>query len=92
VAAGAAALGIANPVVAESELAASIDAIVAKLLANAPLAQRAMKKATLLGLPLSYEEALRTAHTILDQVIESRDAKEGMRAFVEKRKPVWRGE
>jgi len=87
----AAALGLANHVVAESELAANVDAIVAKVLANAPLAQRAMKKATLLGMPLPYEEALSTAHAILDEVMESHDAKEGMRAFVEKRKPVWRG-
>jgi enoyl-CoA hydratase len=86
------ALGLANHVVAENELGAAVDAIVAKLLANAPLAQRAMKKATLLGSSLPYEDALRAAHAILDEVMESHDAKEGMRAFVEKRKPTWRGE
>jgi enoyl-CoA hydratase/carnithine racemase len=87
----AAALGLANHVVADDALEAATDAIVAKLLANAPLAQRAMKKATLLGASLPYEESLRTAHAILDEIIASRDAQEGMRAFVEKRKPEWQG-
>ena len=87
----AAALGLANHLVAAEDLDAKVDEIVAKVLANAPLAQRAMKKATLLGLPLPYDEALATAHAILDGIIVSHDAQEGMRAFVEKRKPVWQG-
>jgi enoyl-CoA hydratase/carnithine racemase len=87
----AAALGLANHLVAAEDLSVKVDETVAKLLANAPLAQRAMKKATLLGLPLPYDEALATAHAILDEIIGSHDAQEGMRAFVEKRKPVWQG-
>ena len=87
----AVALGLANHVVPDDALDSTVDAIAAKLLANAPLAQRAMKKATLLGASLPYEESLHTAHAILDEVIASRDAQEGMRAFVEKRKPVWQG-
>jgi enoyl-CoA hydratase/carnithine racemase len=87
----AAGLGLANHLVAAEDLDAKVDETVAKLLANAPLAQRAMKKATLLGLPLPYDEALATAHAILDGIIGSHDAQEGMRAFVEKRKPEWQG-
>jgi enoyl-CoA hydratase/carnithine racemase len=90
-AARAATLGLANRVVEDADLDAAIDETVTKLLANAPLAQRAMKKATLLAAALPYEEALATAHAILDDIIESHDAQEGMRAFVDKRKPVWQG-
>jgi enoyl-CoA hydratase/carnithine racemase len=49
-----------------------------------------MKQATLTTLQLPYEQALSGAHAILDKVMESHDAQEGMRAFVEKRKPVWK--
>jgi enoyl-CoA hydratase len=87
----AAAYGLANHLVSETELDAKVAEMAAKLFANAPLAQQAMKKATVLGLEQPYEEALRTAHAILDGVIDSHDAQEGMRAFIEKRRPVWQG-
>ena len=73
-------------------LAAKTAEIVDKLLLNAPLAMRAMKQATLTTLHLPYEDALRDAHAILDRMMLTHDAQEGMRAFVEKRKPQWRGE
>ena len=83
--------GLANHVVAEAVLDAKVSEVVAKVLANAPLAQRAMKQATLESATLSYEDALAAAHAILDRMIQSHDAQEGMRAFLEKRKPVWQG-
>jgi enoyl-CoA hydratase/carnithine racemase len=83
--------GLANHVVDAAALDARVAEVIARVLANAPLAQRAMKKATLECAGLSYEEALARAHALLDQVIVSRDAQEGMRAFVEKRKPEWQG-
>jgi len=89
-AASAASLGLANHVVDDDALQAKVAEVIAKILANAPLAIRAMKQATLTTLQLPYEEALRGAHAILDKVMESHDAQEGMRAFVEKRKPEWK--
>jgi enoyl-CoA hydratase len=83
--------GLANHVVAEAALDAKLTEVLGKILANAPLAQRAMKQATLESAALSYEDALAAAHAILDRVILSHDAQEGMRAFVEKRKPAWQG-
>jgi enoyl-CoA hydratase/carnithine racemase len=90
-AARAASLGLANHVVGDDALTAKTTEIIDKLLANAPLAMRAMKQATLTTLHLPYEQALGGAHAILDQVMETHDAQEGMRAFVEKRKPQWKG-
>jgi len=89
-AAGAASLGLANHVVDDDALQAKAAEVIAKIMANAPLAIRAMKQATLTTLQLPYEQALSGAHAILDKVMESHDAQEGMRAFVEKRKPIWR--
>ena len=84
------ALGLANHLVDDDELEARLAQVTAKVAANAPLAIRAMKQATVTTLDLPYEEALRGAHAILDQVMDTHDAQEGMRAFVEKRKPQWR--
>ena len=53
------------------------------------LSIRALKESTLKTLDLPYGEALKYAHAVLDKLMESRDAREGMRAFVEKRAPVW---
>lgn len=83
-------LGLANYVVDDDALEAKLTEMIGKVAANAPLAVRAMKQATVTTLDLSYDEALRDAHAILDRVIDTHDAQEGMRAFVEKRKPQWR--
>ena len=84
------ALGLANHLVDDDELEARLAQVTAKVAANAPLAIRAMKQATVSTLDLPYDEALRGAHAILDQVMATHDAQEGMRAFVERRKPQWR--
>jgi enoyl-CoA hydratase/carnithine racemase len=82
-------LGLANHVVPDSELEKKTDEVVAKLLANAPLSISATKKSTFTTQHLPYAEAVSRAHGILDELMKSSDAKEGMRAFVEKRRPVW---
>lgn len=83
------ALNLANHVVKEEELEAFAQTMVEKILANAPLSTRASKKATLQTQHLPYAEAVSESHKILDDLILSNDAKEGMRAFMEKRSPVW---
>jgi len=84
------ALGLANAVVEDAALESTAQALAARVLANAPLAIRAMKEATLSTLHLPYDEAVSRAHSLLDRIMETDDAREGMRAFVEKRKPGWR--
>lgn len=83
------ALGLVNHVVPESALMATTEEIVGKILANAPLAVRAAKQSTLSTIDLPYDEAVSQAHAILDRLLQTRDAKEGMQAFVEKRPPDW---
>lgn len=83
------ALGLVNHVVPESELNSTATAIAEKILRNAPLAVRAAKQSTLSTIDLPYDEAVSQAHSILDRLLQTRDAKEGMQAFVEKRRPSW---
>jgi enoyl-CoA hydratase len=85
----AAALGLANHVVDDDRLEETMAGIVAKILKNAPLALQAAKRATIEGLDLPYRDAVANARAILDRLMQTEDAREGMRAFAEKRPPRW---
>jgi len=84
-------LNIANHVFPDSDLERKSQDIINSILANAPLSTRAAKRATLSTLSLPYSDAVAKAHAILDELMCSEDAQEGMRAFSEKRKPNWKG-
>jgi enoyl-CoA hydratase/carnithine racemase len=83
--------GMLNRVVPGDQLDATVDQVVAKLRANAPLAMRAVKEATVRGRGMGINERVRLASLLLDAVNATEDAKEGIAAFVEKRAPVWQG-
>jgi len=58
---------------------------------NAPLAVRAAKEAVMRGLDMSLDEGLRLEQFLAEPLRQSEDAKEGPRAFTEKRKPQFKG-
>jgi enoyl-CoA hydratase/carnithine racemase len=58
---------------------------------NAPLAVRAAKEAIYRGLDLPLSDGLRLEQFLAEPVRQSEDAKEGPRAFSEKRTPVFKG-
>jgi enoyl-CoA hydratase/carnithine racemase len=58
---------------------------------NGPLAVRAAKAAVWRGLDLPLEDALRLEQLLAEPVRQSEDAQEGPRAFLEKRKPEFKG-
>jgi enoyl-CoA hydratase len=84
-------LGLINYVVPPSELTSKTMEIATKILANAPLAVRGMKAATLRGIDKPLTERLEIATQIYDGLQDTADAKEGLTAFLEKRDSVFRG-
>ena len=57
---------------------------------NAPLAVRGTRLAIRKGIDLPLHEAEILAEAFRERVLRTEDAKEGPRAFVEKRPPEWR--
>ncbi len=83
--------GIVNRVVPREGLLEVAYGYARRIVANAPLAVRATKQSALQGLAMDVEAAYENEARPSDFVFATDDAKEGPRAFVEKRAPVWRG-
>lgn len=83
-------LHLVNSVVRQEELMPTAERIARKILENAPLAVWAMKEATLRTLSMPAEDAFTFASLLLGRVESTADAQEGLRAFRERRAPVWR--
>ncbi len=85
-------LGLLNEVVPADELDAAVDRWVAEMLACAPLSLRAIKSMVRAGNRLTAQEAQALRTPALVEALRSTDQDEGVLAFQEKRKPVWKGE
>ncbi|WP_282605141.1 enoyl-CoA hydratase-related protein [Pelagibius sp. Alg239-R121] len=84
--------GLINSVVPRSKLAAETKLWTNRLLENAPLSLRATKQMMLKGLDApTVAAAFTTRYPEYEAMLKSIDAKEGPRAFSEKRKPQWLG-
>jgi enoyl-CoA hydratase/carnithine racemase len=84
-------IGLVWRVVPHDDLMAVARTLAGRLVANAPLAQRAMKEMAMRAPHLTDNEAIRFAETMRAVVGNTKDAAEGMRAAVEKRTPEWEG-
>lgn len=83
--------GLVNQVAKTDELDAAVDEWLADILAVAPLSLKAIKQTANRTGHLSPAEAQALKLPAVVAALESTDAEEGVRAFVEKRAPVWRG-
>jgi enoyl-CoA hydratase len=85
------AMGLLNAVVSEDALLDTAFDYAARITKNAPLAVQATKRSVLEGLKVDMREAYRNEARIAKEVFATEDAKEGPRAFAEKRAPKWSG-
>lgn len=69
----------------------AVDRWLAEILACAPLSLRAIKQMVRQGGRLSPQEAQALRVPALVEALRSEDQHEGVRAFQEKRAPVWQG-
>ena len=86
------AIGLVDKVVALSQLENEANSLSAKLARMPALAVRAAKTAMRRGLSTSLKEGLQIEQSLFCMLFGTRDQKEGMAAFIEKRKPVYIGE
>ena len=84
-------LGLVNEVVPREQLDDAVQRWVNDILACAPLSLRAIKQVVKRTAHLQPEEAHGQRLPALIEALDSEDGKEGVLAFQEKRKPVWKG-
>jgi enoyl-CoA hydratase len=83
------AMGLINRVVAAQELMDTAYDYAERIVSNAPLAVSATKQSALEGLALDLQSAYVNETRHSDRIFATEDAKEGPRAFAEKRPPRW---
>jgi crotonobetainyl-CoA hydratase/dehydration protein DpgD len=83
--------GLVNELVLPERLDECVRGWTDDLVASAPLSVRAIKEAVLRSADMPLEEAFSATYTWEERRRRSRDVVEGVRAFVEKRAPVWTG-
>jgi len=84
-------LGLVDHVVPMAQLMSKCEEIATEICKSAPLAVARIKQAALRGVDLPLAEGLKLEHELYDWLQGTEDAREGARAFAEKRAPRWRG-
>ena len=84
-------LGLVNQVVPQQDLIPVAEAMAAKIAEKAPLAIALAKRSVYSGLELSQRAGSEQEMTYFGLAVGTEDRREGTQAFLEKRKPNWRG-
>jgi hypothetical protein len=85
-------LGLINKIVPLEDVETEVFSVAEKISLLAPLAIRACLKAVNEGLEMSLEEGLKLETELFSKIFSTADMREGTQAFLERRKPVFRGE
>ena len=84
-------LGLVNVICEPGQALAEAKKLAERIVANAPLAVRAIRHSVLDGLETTEAEGFSIAARYGREISQTEDFLEGPRAFVEKRPPVWKG-
>ena len=84
-------LGLVNKVVPLDQLLPTAKELAAKICENGPLAIRRAKEAMIRGRNMTLENGLDLERVFFEEMLQSEDYKEGLRALAEKRKPEYKG-
>jgi len=87
----AAGIGLVNRILPPEELMPEALRLAARIAANGPLAVRAIKRTVLGASGRTLDEGYELEDAAKAEVLGSEDAREGPRAFMEKRSPVYEG-
>lgn len=87
----AAAIGLVNRVVPKAEVLPAALELAAKAAAKSPLVLKLLKRTLREGADMPLPQALAYEQAMIGLVLDSEDAHEGCRAFVEKRRPHFKG-
>jgi enoyl-CoA hydratase len=85
-------LGLANRVVPKADLMAESLALAARIAEKSPLVLKLMKRAINNGSDMTLAAGLAYEASLVSLVFDSEDAHEGCSAFIEKRRPVFKGQ
>lgn len=84
-------MGVLNAIVPRDELLDKAYEYARRITANAPLAVQATKQSVWEGLGMSLRDAYKNESELSSMIFQTEDAKEGPKAFKEKRTPNWQG-
>jgi enoyl-CoA hydratase/carnithine racemase len=84
-------LGLVNNAVPSADVLKTAEDLAGRILKGAPMSVAFIKEAIKKGVELPLEEGLRLEADLSALIGITEDAKEGPRAFAEKRTPVWKG-
>jgi enoyl-CoA hydratase/carnithine racemase len=84
-------MGLVNNAVPSADVLRAAEDLAGRILKGAPMSVAFIKEAIRKGVELPLEEGLRLEADLSALIGSTEDAKEGPRAFAEKRAPVWKG-
>jgi cyclohexa-1,5-dienecarbonyl-CoA hydratase len=85
-------LGLVSRVVPDAEIDAAVASLLAELRSLSAAVLRMTRRALWQRAGLNFEKSLHEAEEVyLKELMQTEDAREGIRAFLEKRAPVWQG-
>ncbi|MEM7783189.1 MAG: enoyl-CoA hydratase-related protein, partial [Planctomycetota bacterium] len=85
-------VGLSHDVVEETQLDSRVDSLIASILTGSRSALAITKKHVQNCVPLDLKQHLQNSINISAEARETQDAREGLSAFLEKRKPNWQPE